>query len=97
MKQVNSVVAGIVVAGMFGAAASVLAQTTQPAPAPQPGQHEVPAGKGEMQGMKGMIGMMNMMGQMDPAQMKQMMENCNKMMEGGMSHTQPPGSEPKKW
>ena len=93
MKHVKSVVAGIVVAGMFGAAASVIAQTTQPAPAPQPGQHEVPAGNG---GMQGMMGMMNMMGQMDPAQMKQMMENCNKMMEGGMSRTQPPGAEPKK-
>ena len=78
IKHVKSVVAGIVVAGTFGAAASVIAQTAQPAPAPQPGQHEVPASKGEMQGMQGMMGMMNMMGQMDPAQMKQMMETATR-------------------
>ena len=93
MKNVKSVVSTILVVGAYGAAASVIAQTTQPGPAPKPGQHEAPASKGEMQGMQGMMGMM---GQMDPAQMKQMMENCNKMMEHGMSRMQPPGSEPKK-
>ncbi|MGE3977734.1 MAG: hypothetical protein AB7F94_09105 [Nitrospira sp.] len=96
MKHVKSIATSVVIAGVLGAAANVVAQTVQPGPAPKPGQHEAPAGKGEMQGMHGMVGMMNMMGQMDAAQMKQMMENCNKMMEGGMFPPQAPGAEPKK-
>ena len=96
MKRIKSVASSVIIASVVGAAASVAAQ---PAPSPMQGQQEVPAAKGEvpdMQGMQGMMGMMNMMGQMDPAQMKQMMENCNKMMEGSMSPSQPPGAEPKK-
>ena len=96
MKHMKSVAAGIVVVSALGAAAGVLAQTAQPAPAPNVGQQQAPSEKGEMQGMQGMMGMMNMMSQMDPAQMKQMMENCNKMMEGRVSPSQPSGADPRK-
>lgn len=96
MKYAKSVAASLVTAGVLGAAANVLAQAV-PAPTPNTDQHgKTPTKKGEMQGMQGMNGMMNMKGQMDPAQMKRMMENCNKMMEGGMSPSQPFGAEPKK-
>ncbi len=106
MTHLKSVTAAVLVAGFLGAAVNAVAQTTEPAAAPhqqQQGQQGSPeSGKGNMQGMQGMqgmmgmMGMMNMMGQMDPAQMNRMMENCNKMMEGGMPPSQPSGGEPKK-
>ena len=49
-----------------------------------------------MQGAPGQggMGMMNMMGQMDPAELKRMTENCNKMMESMQSPSS--GTTPEK-
>lgn len=88
-----------------GAAPPSNAPQTQPGQGPMGGG--MMGGMGGMQsgqgGMGGMMGGMgpqsdqaqsgDRMGQMDPQQMKQMMENCNRMMEG-MRNQGGPGANP---
>jgi hypothetical protein len=85
-----------VVAGALAIGLSAYAQDQQNAPAqgaaPRDSHHGMMQGDGMGQGG---MGMMKMMGQMDPAEMKRMMENCNKMMEGMQSPPLEPRPEQK--
>lgn len=75
----------------FGAAASIAA-------AQEPGKQTGKPDTGMMGGQPGMKGhhggMMGMMNGVDPAQMKRMVENCNRMMES-MMQTMPNTPEKK--
>lgn len=82
MMSFKSAAGAIAVAGVLATAAHAAVE------GPHSGSQSAPA---EQRGMMGMPGMMKMMGQMDPAQMKQMMDNCNKMM-GAATPSQAPGA-----
>ena len=74
---------------------------TSIAVAQEPGKQTGKPDTGMMGGQSGMMGdrsggMMGMMTSVDPAQMKRMVENCNRMMEGMMQNMPAaPGPEKK--
>ncbi len=85
---------GLIVASTFAAAVAVApalsAHETQNPQGPTMGQGMMGSG-----GMMGHGGMMSMMGHM--GQMNQMMETCNKMMQGAMEKRDPaPEALPKQ-
>ena len=70
------------------------------ASAQEPGKPTGQPESGMMGGQSGMMGnrgggMMGMMNGVDPAQMKRMVENCNRMMEGMMQNMPAAGPEKK--
>jgi periplasmic protein CpxP/Spy len=73
----------------FGTAASIaIAQESG-----KPSEHTGQPNSGMMGNRDG--GMMGMMNGVDPAQMKRMVENCNRMMESMMQNTPTSGPEKK--
>ena len=82
MTNVKSAAGAIALAGVLASAAHAAIE------GPQSQSQGTPS---EQRGMMGMHSMMKMMGQMDSAQMKQMMDNCNKMM-GAATPSQTPGA-----
>jgi hypothetical protein len=76
----------------LGSAASITA-------AQEPGGETSKPDTGMMGGQSGMMGnrggMMGMMNGVDPMQMRRMVENCNRMMEG-MMQNMPATPEPEK-
>ena len=77
-KRFPLAAAAVLLATVLGAGVSLAQENQAPAPkAPAPQQ----APDQGMMGRGGMMGSGGMMGQMDPAQMKRMMESCNRNME----------------
>ena len=86
MTNVKSAAGAIALAGVLASAAHAAIE------GPQSQSQSQPQGTpSEQRGMMGMHSMMKMMGQMDSAQMKQMMDNCNKLM-GAATPSQTPGT-----
>ena len=91
MLKAEMLVAAVALTLSLGSAASI-------ALAQQPGGQTGKPETGMMGGQSGMMGNHGggMMGGLDPAQMKRMVENCNRMMESMMQTTPAtPGPEKK--